>query len=86
MAIILLQEFIAWLRLLILDEPANHLDYVGIAWLENFLSSYKGAVLIISHNRYLYFFMYFNISLIKIESLSLFLKRIVCVLALVIAT
>jgi ATP-binding cassette, subfamily F, member 3 len=39
--------------LLILDEPANHLDYVGIAWLEDFLKRFKGAVLIVSHNRYL---------------------------------
>ena len=39
--------------LLVLDEPANHLDYVGIAWLENFLKNFKGAVLIVSHNRYL---------------------------------
>jgi ATP-binding cassette subfamily F protein 3 len=36
-----------------LDEPANHLDYVGIAWLEDFLVRFKGAVLIVSHNRYL---------------------------------
>ena len=39
--------------LLILDEPANHLDYVGIAWLEDFLKKYKGAILLVSHNRYL---------------------------------
>jgi len=39
--------------LLILDEPANHLDYTGVAWLEAFLSRFKGAVLIVSHNRYL---------------------------------
>ena len=39
--------------LLVLDEPANHLDYVGVAWLEGFLSRFKGAVVIISHNRYL---------------------------------
>lgn len=39
--------------LLVLDEPANHLDYLGIAWLEDFLSRFKGAVLIVSHNRYL---------------------------------
>jgi len=40
-------------ELLVLDEPANHLDYLGIAWLEDFLSRFKGAVLIVSHNRYL---------------------------------
>ncbi len=39
--------------LLLLDEPGNHLDYMGVAWLEGFLSRYKGAVLIVSHNRYL---------------------------------
>lgn len=39
--------------LLVLDEPGNHLDYEGVAWLEDFLSRFKGAVLIVSHNRYL---------------------------------
>jgi ATP-binding cassette, subfamily F, member 3 len=39
--------------LLILDEPGNHLDYQGLAWLEKFLSEYKETVLIVSHNRYL---------------------------------
>ena len=39
--------------LLVLDEPANHLDYMGVAWLEDFLTRFKGAVLIVSHNRYL---------------------------------
>jgi ATP-binding cassette subfamily F protein 3 len=40
-------------ELLLLDEPGNHLDYVGLAWLEDFLVRFKGAVLIVSHNRYL---------------------------------
>ena len=40
-------------ELLILDEPANHLDYLGVAWLEDFLNRFKGAVLMVSHNRYL---------------------------------
>ena len=40
-------------ELLILDEPGNHLDYVGLDWLEEFLSSYPAAVLLVSHNRYL---------------------------------
>ena len=40
-------------ELLLLDEPANHLDFEGLAWLEGFLQSYRGAVLIVSHNRYL---------------------------------
>ncbi|MBO7632118.1 MAG: ABC-F family ATP-binding cassette domain-containing protein, partial [Lachnospiraceae bacterium] len=39
-------------KLLILDEPTNHLDIQSIAWLEGFLSQYKGAVLIVSHDRY----------------------------------
>ncbi len=39
--------------LLILDEPGNHLDYLGLAWLENFLCSYPGALLVVSHNRYM---------------------------------
>jgi len=38
---------------LVLDEPGNHLDFLGIAWLEDFLNRFKGAVLIVSHNRYL---------------------------------
>ena len=38
--------------LIILDEPTNHLDITSIQWLEGFLVSYKGAVLIVSHDRY----------------------------------
>ncbi len=38
--------------LIMLDEPTNHLDLNSIAWLENFLVSYKGAVLVIAHDRY----------------------------------
>ena len=38
--------------LIILDEPTNHLDMNAIAFLENFLLNYKGAVLIVSHDRY----------------------------------
>ncbi|MCR4674239.1 MAG: ABC-F family ATP-binding cassette domain-containing protein [Lachnospiraceae bacterium] len=38
--------------LLLLDEPINHLDLASIEWLENFLLNYKGAVLIVAHDRY----------------------------------
>ncbi len=38
--------------LMLLDEPTNHLDIAASEWLENFLLSYKGAVIVISHDRY----------------------------------
>jgi ATP-binding cassette subfamily F protein 3 len=38
--------------LIILDEPTNHLDLNSIAWLEGYLANYKGAVLVVSHDRY----------------------------------
>ena len=38
--------------LIILDEPTNHLDMSSIAWLETWLINYRGAVLIVSHDRY----------------------------------
>lgn len=39
-------------NLIILDEPTNHLDMSSIAWLETYLLNYKGAVIIVSHDRY----------------------------------
>lgn len=39
-------------NILLLDEPTNHLDIESIRWLETFLMNYKGAVLIVSHDRY----------------------------------
>lgn len=38
--------------IILLDEPTNHLDMDSIAWLENYLVNYKGAVFIVSHDRY----------------------------------
>ncbi len=38
--------------LILLDEPTNHLDMQSIAWLENFLINYNGAVIIVAHDRY----------------------------------
>ena len=39
-------------NMLLLDEPANHLDIDAISWLEGFLRDFKGAMIIISHDRY----------------------------------
>lgn len=49
----LLRAVVSMPDLLILDEPGNHLDYAGLAWLEGFLKDRKCAVILVSHNRYL---------------------------------
>ena len=59
-------------ELLILDEPGNHLDYLGLAWLETFLCAYRKAVLIVSHNRYLLDKTCPNIMELKNGTLSLY--------------
>lgn len=38
--------------LLLLDEPTNHLDYEAIKWLEGYLTNYRGAILMVTHDRY----------------------------------
>ena len=38
--------------ILLLDEPTNHLDIEAVTWLEDFLSSYKGAIMVVTHDRY----------------------------------
>ena len=38
--------------LLMLDEPTNHLDFSSIVWLQDYLASYRGAVLVVTHDRY----------------------------------
>ena len=38
--------------IILLDEPTNHLDFATMEWLENYLKSYSGAVLVVSHDRY----------------------------------
>ena len=40
--------------LFLLDEPTNHLDIQRIEWLESYIKSFKGATVIVSHDRYFY--------------------------------
>lgn len=49
---LLSKMMISGANILIFDEPTNHLDMESIAWLENYLTNYKGAVFIVSHDRY----------------------------------
>src|SRR5690625_1866636 len=39
-------------NILVLDEPTNHLDIATLSWLENYLTNYEGAIIIVSHDRY----------------------------------
>lgn len=48
----LLKLLLSGSDLLLLDEPTNHLDVASVAWLEGFLRDFKGAMIIISHDRY----------------------------------
>lgn len=48
----LAQVLIAEPDLLILDEPTNHLDFDSVKWLEDYLSRYKGSILVVTHDRY----------------------------------
>jgi ATP-binding cassette subfamily F protein 3 len=51
--VVLAQLLVRRPSLLLLDEPTNHLDLAGIEWLEGYLGSYQGSVILVSHDRYL---------------------------------
>ncbi len=51
MRLMLAKQLLATPSFLFLDEPTNHLDLETLAWLENFLGSYPGAIIIVSHDR-----------------------------------
>ncbi len=59
--------------LLILDEPTNHLDFETLMWLEDYLKSYKGSVIVVSHDRY--FLDALCGKIYEIENKSLFIYR-----------
>lgn len=48
----LAQVLIQFPDLLLLDEPTNHLDFDSIDWLQNYLASYKGSLIVVTHDRY----------------------------------
>lgn len=50
--VLLAKILLSGANLLLLDEPTNHLDIPSIAWLEGFLSEYKGSVIVVSHDRF----------------------------------
>lgn len=52
MRVLLAEKLLENADLLLLDEPTNHLDIEGLEWLENFIKNYKGAVIVVSHDRY----------------------------------
>lgn len=52
MRVLLAEKLLENADLLLLDEPTNHLDIEGLEWLENFINNYKGAVIVVSHDRY----------------------------------
>ena len=52
MRVLLAEKLLENADLLLLDEPTNHLDIDGLEWLEKFINNYKGAVIVISHDRY----------------------------------
>lgn len=59
-------------ELLILDEPTNHLDMKTLFWLEDYLTSYKGAILTVSHDRYFLDKLVSSIYEIENKKLSVF--------------
>ena len=52
MRVILARMLLEQPDLLMLDEPTNHLDLPSIEWLENYLQSYQGTVIVVSHDKF----------------------------------